>query len=144
MLLFDQVLLFDGSFTFIAILSFAMVLFLSLVTTACSLVCCIWLTIKLFKKLCIGFCFCHYLWIEIAERMDVIQWESIARLVVRKIYYYFWCPYKVHIFLKTVHVLSSVLLMFYLFCQQCALICSVVFDYFYVCVDYVYVHWPEI
>ena len=43
--------------------------------------------------------------------------------------------YKVHVFLKLFHVLWCMLLMFYLFWQQCALICSVVFDYFYIYVD---------
>ena len=86
-----------SSFAFTAISSCMMVLSLSLVTTACSLVCCIWFTIALFKKLCtVFFClfvcfFFHYLClcIEIAERMAVIQWGSVDRLTVRKICNFF-------------------------------------------------------
>ena len=134
--------LLSSSFAFTAISSCMMVLFLFLVTTACSLVFCIWFTIALFKKLCIVFLFVcllffHYLslCVETAERMVVIQWGSVDRLMVRKICNFFWCLYKVHVFLKLFHVLWCMLMMFYLFWQQCALICSVVFDYFYIYVD---------
>ena len=124
-----------SSFAFTAISSCMMVLSLSLVTTACSLVCCIWFTIALFKKLCtVFFClfvcfFFHYLClcIEIAERMVVIQWGSVDRLTVRKI-----CNF----FIK------------YMFFSSCFMFCDVCYWCFiwlllYLCGSAIYVHWPE-
>ena len=107
MLLFDGWNLLLSCFAFVAILSWIIVFSLPLVSTACSLVCCMWFTIVKFKNLHIFF------------------W---------KIFNFFWCLYKLHVFFKT-WCIWCMLMMFYLFCQECALICSVVFDYYYICVD---------